>query len=383
MTTSTGTARPTDAGPTDAGPADAGPTDDSAAKKPGIGDRITKLRADHPWFDHLAKAGIRYTDRKGDYLAAAITYFSVLAIFPLLLVLTAALGLFVRYDPTIVDDVGNALAKAVPEGLATLLTQALSAAQDSATGIGIVSLIFFLYSGLSWIANLRIGVQQMWSGEEAEPSFVKDKLLDLGTLIGLGVALLVSFGLSAVTGALTGFVVELLGLNDLPGAQILAGALAVVAALLADTALFLYILRVLPRQKVALKALVRGAILGAIGFEIIKIVASVYLKAVVSSPAYAIFGAILGLLFFVNLITRLLMFVVAWTSTARSQELVEVEGTVNAMSPVPPYTLAPAASTRRELAPGAILAVLLTVGAAVGALIPGVLRRWWRGDSRS
>jgi membrane protein len=51
--------------------------------KPGLLDR---LRARYAWFDHVMRAQSRYQDNKGKFFAAGITYFTVLALFPLLMV---------------------------------------------------------------------------------------------------------------------------------------------------------------------------------------------------------------------------------------------------------------------------------------------------------
>ena len=39
-----------------------------------------------PWFDHVMRAQERYNDSKGDFYAAGITYFTIFALFPLLMV---------------------------------------------------------------------------------------------------------------------------------------------------------------------------------------------------------------------------------------------------------------------------------------------------------
>jgi membrane protein len=57
--------------------------------KPGILDR---LRTRYGWFDHVMRAQGRYQDSKGDFYAAGITYFTIFALFPLLMVGFAAAG---------------------------------------------------------------------------------------------------------------------------------------------------------------------------------------------------------------------------------------------------------------------------------------------------
>ena len=55
----------------------------------GLKDRVTGMlrrqRARRPWLDHLIRAYQQYKNANGDHVAAAITYFSFLAIFPLVL----------------------------------------------------------------------------------------------------------------------------------------------------------------------------------------------------------------------------------------------------------------------------------------------------------
>ena len=70
------------------------PTDPKAADKAAVDDddtpdqpsKFEQLREKYPWLDHMVRAGARYTDRHGDHYAAAITYFSVLALVPLLMI---------------------------------------------------------------------------------------------------------------------------------------------------------------------------------------------------------------------------------------------------------------------------------------------------------
>ena len=62
--------------------------------KPGILDRF---RARYKWFDHVMRAQERYQDSKGDFYAAGITYFTIFALFPLLMVAFSIAG-FMYFD---------------------------------------------------------------------------------------------------------------------------------------------------------------------------------------------------------------------------------------------------------------------------------------------
>ena len=52
-----------------------------------------------PWFDHVMRAQQRYNDSKGDFYAAGITYFTIFALFPLLMVGFAAGGFVLASQP--------------------------------------------------------------------------------------------------------------------------------------------------------------------------------------------------------------------------------------------------------------------------------------------
>jgi len=72
----------------------------------------------------------------------------------------------------------------------------------------------------------------------------------------------------------------------------------------------------LPRDPVDVRSSVRAALLAAIGFELFKLVASIYLKSVLHSPAGATFGPVLGFMVFAYVTARLLLFATAWAATS-------------------------------------------------------------------
>lgn len=82
---------------------------------------VEQLRQRHPWLDQLALAGARYTERHGDHYAAAITYFSVLALVPLLMIAFAVAGFVLRAQPGLLRQLQTGIAGAVPGGLGETL----------------------------------------------------------------------------------------------------------------------------------------------------------------------------------------------------------------------------------------------------------------------
>jgi membrane protein len=63
------------------------------------------------------------------------------------------------------------------------------------------------------------------------------------------------------------------------------------------------------------RALRRGALVAAVGYEVLKIFATLLLGHTVRNPVYASFSFTVGLLVWINLVTRMTLFAAAWTAT--------------------------------------------------------------------
>ena len=87
-------------------------------------------------------------------------------------------------------------------------------------------------------------------------------------------------------------------------------------SIFANYLLFFWIFWRLPRHRPRRKALIRGTLIAAIGFEIIKMIMTWTLPALVKSPSGAAFGSVLGLMAFFYFFARLTLFCAAWIATA-------------------------------------------------------------------
>ncbi|MGH3426882.1 MAG: YhjD/YihY/BrkB family envelope integrity protein, partial [Mycobacteriales bacterium] len=235
--------------------------------------------------DRLARAGQSYTAHHGDHYAAAITFFSVLSLVPMLMIAFAAAGFVLARNPELLRRLQDQIQSAAPAGLGPTLDQVISEAIKSRDGVGIVGLLGALYSGLGWMANLREALTAQWSSTQWSPTqgrstqgeqppepegFLRKKVVDLLTLLGLGLALVASFALTGVGTAFAGVALNALGLGQVVGARLVLRVLAVVASVTGMWLVFLWVLARLPRQPVALRSATRAAWAGAIGFEILK-----------------------------------------------------------------------------------------------------------------
>jgi membrane protein len=294
-----------------------------------VASRFQQLRDRHGWLDHLVRAGARYSERHGNDYAAAVTYFSVLSLVPITMVAFAAAGFALRARPGAVDRLKDEITGAWPGALGDTLNSVINQAISSATTVGFFGLLVALYSGIGWMTNLRTALSEQWGQVPTPPPIVKRVLFDLAALLGLGLALAVTF---AVTGLLSGFagtVLAFLGLAQRPGAEVLLTLLGVLIGLAANWLIFVWVLARLPRERVALRSAAKAAVLGAVGFEVLKQGMAIYLQTITRTPSGAVFGSTLGLLVFIYYASRFVLFVTAWSATSRenqSREPVAVPG---------------------------------------------------------
>ena len=328
---------------------------------------IARQRRQRPWLDHLVRAYEAFNSRYGNHYGAAITYFSVLSLFPLVMIAFAIMGFVLAGDPVALKNLQETIAGAVPAGLDTIINDLIDEAIKQRGTVGIIGLLTAAYSGLGWMSNLRDALTAQWGIEHKDVPFLKRMRSDLLSLLGLGLALAVSFGLTAAGSGLGSLLLGWLGLENDAWAVFLLRVATIVLAVAANWVVFIWVLSRLPREKVSAKSAVRGAIAAAIGFEILKQLATLFLAGVTSSPAGVVFGPIIGLLIFANLVARFLLFITAWTATAQENLLAAVP------EPPPPAVISPVMEVRGG--PSARSAAgLVGAGALLGLL--------WRRRSR-
>lgn len=302
---------------------DAGPTG-GAAEVGKVKGAIAAALA-KKWVQHLKRAAGRFGERLGSQFAAAITYFSFLALVPILMVSFSVAGFVLNSRPELVTELRDQVAKQIPGDLSSTINEALDHAISARFTVGIIGLVIALYSGIGWMGNVRQAVQAQWrpdfddDQEIANTPFLKNLWTNLWMLAGLGLALLVSVALSSIGNAFASEIVKLLGLADQGWLKPLISVVSIALAIAADVLIFMWVYSILPPQQMkgTRKALIRGSLIAAVGFEVLKFALTNILPSALSGGATgAVFGPIIGLLAFFNLVATLVLFVAAWISTA-------------------------------------------------------------------
>ncbi|MFI6688216.1 YihY/virulence factor BrkB family protein [Streptomyces sp. NPDC050485] len=280
---------------------------DWLSRLPVVGPWIARLMRTHAWRSYERLDRVHWSR-----LAAAITFISFLALFPLLTVGAAVAAALLSAGQ--VSKLQHTIAEQVP-GISDQLD--LQALINNAGTVGGVAGALLLLTGIGWIGQMRGCLRVVWDmaeADEGENPFLR-KLKDAGVLIGLGGAGLASWAASSIGSTAVGWTADRLGIDQGGAGGVLLRIAAIAVAVLADFLLLLYVLTLLPGVNPPRRRLVVAGLIGAVGFELLKLLLGGYMKGVAAKNMYGAFGVPVALLLWINFTAKLLLFCAAWTAT--------------------------------------------------------------------
>ncbi|MEU9890468.1 YihY/virulence factor BrkB family protein [Sphaerisporangium sp. NPDC051011] len=275
--------------------------------------RTELSRVRWPWLDHLIRTFHRYQSLRGDRLAGAVTYFAFLSFFPLMALAFAVFGYFFAVNPDALNTLEAAINRQLP-GLAGQLQ--IKQLAEARAGAGVIGLLGLAYAGIGAVDALRDALHEICVSCEPPMNWFVARLRDLAGLVMIGLTLVLSVLVGGFTAQATGTVLGWFGAQDSLLGTVLVRAAGVLISVGADMLVFLIILCWLARIRQPWRYLLEGALLGAIGFGVLKQVATLLLSHTLSNPIYGAFAVVVGLLIWINLSARWALYVAAWTSTA-------------------------------------------------------------------
>lgn len=226
----------------------------------------------------------KFSDDNGSSLAALIAFYAFFSLFPLLLALVSVLGFVLEGDPSLRNDVLDTALARIPVIGAQLRNQ-VEPLQGSGIALA-VGLAGALWAGLGVTLALGRSFAEIWDVPRVErPSGLKARARGLALLAILGVTLV---GATAATGVAVG--------GDLgPGVE---EAAAVVMSLIVNVVVFLTIFALLTPRPHALRELLPGVAVAALGSLVLQSVGGWYVDLTISNATstYGTFALVIGLL---------------------------------------------------------------------------------------
>jgi membrane protein len=275
---------------------------------PVIGPVALRLMRTHAW-----RAYKRLDEVHWAHLAAAISFSSFIALFPLLTVGTAVGAALLTGNQ--LKKIQDQLAEQVPGISDEIDIPGLAA---NAGTLGLIGGLLLLVIGINWVGTLRECLRLVWEKEESPGNWFLLKAKDAALLVGLGMVGLLAMGGSVLAGGAVGWVADRIGLQEGGAGRILLFLAGVVVSALADFLLLVYMLTRMPLVHPGRRPVVVAATIGAVGFELLKILLSGYLQRVAGKSVYGAFGVPIALMLWINFMARLLLYCAAWTATQHS-----------------------------------------------------------------
>ncbi|HEY9767921.1 MAG TPA: YihY/virulence factor BrkB family protein [Coleofasciculaceae cyanobacterium] len=261
-----------------------------------------------PIFKLIKEAFGEWQQDKASMLAAALAYYTVFSIAPLLVIAIAIAGAVFGQDAAqgeIVSQINQLVGQEGAEAIETILANANRPQLGNLASI--ISLVVLFIGASGVFAQLQEALNTVWN-VKANPNagiweFVRKRLLSFGMVLAIGFLLLVSLVLSAI---LSG--IGKLEINLLSGFTPLWRLVNFVVSFGSISLLFALIYKYLPDAKIRWKDVSVGAIITALLFTIGKFLIGLYLGRGSLGSAYGAAGSLIVFLAWVFYSAQILLF---------------------------------------------------------------------------
>jgi membrane protein len=253
----------------------------------GMSDRLDRWQRRHTWFGFPIAVVYKYFDDQGTYLAALMTYYAFLSLFPLLLLFASVLGFVLQGNPDLQQDIltstlsqfpiiGDELRR--PEGL-----------QGSGLALVLGGLIA-LYGTLGVAQAMQNAMNVAWAVPRyRRPNPIMSRVRSFVLIAVAGTAALTTTVLSAIAGSAGSF-----------GADIsrLTAMLATVAAVVINAGIFIVGFRISTAHKLNALDALPGAIVAAVIWQALQLTGTAYVGHVFkdAGATYGVFALVLGMI---------------------------------------------------------------------------------------
>lgn len=252
-----------------------------------VTERLDGFQRRHPWLGFPLAVIYKLFDDQGTYLAALITYYGFLSLFPLLLLLSSVLGFLLEGNPGLRDQILQSALSQFP-----VIGQQLgdpSGLRGSAVAV-VVGGVVALYGGLGVAQALQNAMNICWAvPRNKRPNPIRARLKSLLLIATAGLVLIGATVLSALSRQATAF-----GFRVGTGSTVLL----VVLSILLNACVLILVFRIGSAHRQTLGHAVPGALFAAVVWQLLQSFGTLYVGHVVarSSATYGVFALVLGLL---------------------------------------------------------------------------------------
>lgn len=282
-----------------------------------------------PAVAHMLAAVERFGKRLGPQFAGAVTYFSVLSMVPIIMLVVSALGLtftVLRPDllPVVQETLENLLGDPESSPLSEAISGYITSVFNSWRSIGLIALLTAAYAGSKWVKNLKHAIRAMWKDRffdaQTTGNFIGSLIADLLTFFGLLLSLAIAVAVTTAGQTFSGEIINWLGLAEVPGISLLLQAVSIAISLVASWMLMAFLFVVLPGESVRLGTWLKATITGAVLLTLLQRLAGLLVNLLSGNKSANVFGPIIVLMIVFNLLATIILMLAAWVGTADTWE---------------------------------------------------------------
>ena len=248
-------------------------------------------------FDLCRRAAMAWIDDFAPSMGAAISYYTVFSLAPLLIIVIAVAGAVFGREAVQGEIVGQLQDLIGREG-AIAVQGLIKSASEPAKGLvaGGISIVVLLVGATTVFAELQSALDRIWHVPEKEkPSGIwavlRARVLSFGLIMGLAFLLMVSLSISAGISAFGSFASGLM-----PGWEVLLQGINMLLAIGITTVLFAMIFKFMPSVEIEWRDVWVGALVTAVLFEFGKFAIGLYLGKSGVNESFAAAGSLVVLL---------------------------------------------------------------------------------------
>ncbi len=266
------------------------------------------------WLSILGAAFRYWLQSQAFIYAAALAFFTVFSIAPILVVVVTLVGLVIG-ERAVQGQLFEQLEGTIGPEAAGVVQTAVINSQIDQSGIwpALIGILATMVGATTVFAQMQRSLNQIWD-VAPRPSrssvwiFIKSRLLSLTIILAIGFVLLVSLLLSVALRAVMAFAEEWL---PVPGWAMVGMELFL--SLFVVTVLFAAMFKILPDVLLSWRDVLLGAFITAVLFTVGRSLIAIYLAYTATASAYGAAGSLALLLLWVNYSSMILLFGAAFT----------------------------------------------------------------------
>ncbi len=245
------------------------------------------------------------------HLAAGLSYYMLLCLFPLLLAAISILGFLVQ-RPNVESDVVSAVTDFIPisQSIVQGVIQDVSGGRGAAGAIATIGLI---WGGMAVFNAVRKSLNTAWGVRKPRP-FLHERLMEFLMMAGAGALILVSVGLTAAFSVIQRASLPVFGESFMEGS--LASHAAVIGtSVFVSFVAFAFLYKWVPNTRVHWRHAAIGALAAAVLFEMVKnVFVWVVANSAIYGSVYGFVGALVALMTWAYISAIILLFCAKITS---------------------------------------------------------------------